>query len=123
MRHKLQEDGPTLDGISVFGGVARVVYTYDTRQSINKHVNHLMEMKAQSKVKLKAHKYNGELRYIKPGGAVRAPKADRHKQSAKTKRQQGCRHHVRPQKAATPTTPGKQRLIRRRRDTTLSDRR
>ena len=105
MWHKLREGGLSLDGKSISGGVARVRYTYDTRQSINKHLKLLMEIKAQTKVKLKAHKDNVGLRYIEPGGAVGAPKADRHKQSAKTKRQQGCRHHVRPRKAATPTTP------------------
>ena len=63
-----------------------------------------MEKKAQIKVKLKNHKDNGGLRYLERGGTQDAPKADRHTQPAKTTRQQGCRHLVRPRKTGTPKT-------------------
>ena len=78
MRHKVKDSGITLDGKSISGGVARVRYTYDTRQSINRHGKLLMDIKAQIKVRLKAHKDNGGLRHLEPGRIKGAPKENRH---------------------------------------------
>ena len=56
-----------MDGKYILGGVARVLYTYDTRHSINRHAKLLTEIKMQIKARLKAHKDNGGLRHREPG--------------------------------------------------------
>ena len=57
-----------LTGKYISGGVARVRYTYDTRQAITQHGKLLAEVKTQIKARLKARKENGELRHVEPGG-------------------------------------------------------
>ena len=74
MRRKQQEGGNILTGKYISGGVARVRYTYDTRQAITQHGKLLAEVKTQIKARLKAHKDNGELRHVEPGGIKGAPK-------------------------------------------------